>query len=447
VSRRRPPARRAALALLALLFGLAGMAGCDGRVEQARDRRPNVIFILADDHRHDFLGSAGHPWLRTPHLDRLAAEGVRFSEAFVTTSLCSPSRASFLTGQYAHRHGVVENEDEDLDPTTPTFPQLLQAAGYRTAFVGKWHMARWARPRPGFDRWVAFSRQGDYHRNTLNVDGAWVLAEGYVTDVLTRYALDFVAASTDAPFLLCLAHKAVHQPFEPAPRHRGLYRDVAVPPPGSAPDEQHAAAVGDYARTLAAVDESVGRIIAALEERGILDETVIVYAGDNGYLLGEHEGLWDKRVAYDTSIRVPLLVRYPPAFAAATVCSSLALNLDVAPTLLRLAGAAVPPVMQGLDLVPLARGETEREAFLYEYVASTGEVPTIVAVRTPRHKLVTYPEDPARRDELYDLARDPDERRNRLDDPRYAEVLAQLRGRLATLESETGFSLPEPASR
>ncbi len=415
---------------------LAPIAACSG---DRRDSRPNFVFILADDHRHDFLGSAGHPWLRTPHLDRLAAEGVRFDHAFVTTSLCSPSRASFFTGQYAHRHGVILNENRDLDPDLPTFPQLLQDAGYRTGFVGKWHMARWARPRPGFDHWVSFSRQGDYGRNTLNVDGEWVLAEGYVTDVLTDHAVEFVQRDGREPFLLCLGHKAVHQPFEPAPRHADLYGGAD----GTSGDRERV--MRDYARTLAAVDESVGRILSTLDEQGILDETVIVYAGDNGYLFGDHGGLWDKRVAYDSSIRVPLLVRYPPAFAAGHVCSQMALNLDVAPTLLALAGVPVPAAMQGMDLAPLARGADTRDAFLYEYFAGSGPVPTIVAVRTARHKFVTYPENPDLPEELYDLSVDPDERDNRRDDPRYQSVMTDMRARLAGLEHETGFRLPPAA--
>ena len=447
--------RRQVLELLGtgtLAAWLAPLVACGGR----DDPRPNIVFVLADDHRHDFLGSAGHPWLRTPHLDRLATEGVRFSNAFVTTSLCSPSRASFFSGQYAHRHGVVVNEDPDLGADTPTFPQLLQAAGYRTAFVGKWHQARWARPRPGFDRWVAFSRQGNYHRNTLNVDGDWVLVEGYVTDVLTDYALDFVASCGRDPFLLCLSHKAAHQPFDPAPRHAGLYRDVTIAEQGSPAargatrpglqvidaDIDRVEMIGDYARALAAIDEGMGRLMADLEDRGILDQTAIVYAGDNGYLFGDHGGLWDKRVAYDQSIRVPLIVRYPAGFGAGEACSALALNLDVAPTLLRLAGVPVPAVMQGRDLQSVARGTTTREAFLYEYFADSGQVPTIVAVRTRRHKLVTYPENPDLPEELYDLERDPEELYNRREDPAFADVLARLQEQLAALEQETGFRLP-----
>ena len=446
--------KRAGLGLVGaglLATGLVLLGSCGDR----RDARPNIVFVLADDHRYDFLGAAGHPWLETPNLDRLATEGVRFAQAFVTTSLCSPSRASFLTGQYAHRHGVVANETTDLGADVPTFPQLLQVAGYRTAFVGKWHMARWARPRPGFDRWVAFSRQGDYQRNTLNVDGAWVLAEGYVTDVLTDYALDFLADSDRRPFLLCLSHTAVHQPFTPAPRHADLYRDapvaavdsLAAAPAASGRQDgtvaiDRVAMVRDYARTLAALDESLGRILAALEARGILDNTVVIYAGDNGYLFGDRGGLWDKRVAYDPSIRIPLIVRYPPRFPAGTVCDELALNLDVAPTLLTLAGVPLPAAMQGRDLLALADGTATRDAFLYEYFADTGQVPTILALRSRQYKLVTYPENRELPDELYDLARDPAERRDLAADPAAAAVLADLRARLAALAAETGFRPP-----
>ena len=446
------PSRRTLLKALgagALSVSLGPWAGCQG----GGNRRPNFVFILADDHRHDALGCAGHPWIKTPGLDELATEGVRFSNCFVTTSLCSPSRASFLSGQYAHQHGVCSNEQDDLAADTPTFPRLLQAGGYRTAFIGKWHQARYARKRPGFDHWVAFSRQGQYRRNTLNVNGRWEQSHKYVTDELTDRAEDFLETAGNEPFLLYLSHKAIHAPFEPASRHEELYKQTPIRPPriagerldlkpdwrGRKPDVNYTDHMRRYAQTLAAVDESVGRIRDTLEKRGMLDNTVIIYAGDNGYLQGEHGGLWDKRAAYEPSIRVPLLIRYPDAFDPGTTCDELALNLDVAPTLLGLAGVARGPDMTGINLAEMARGTDVRESFLYEYFAELGSVPTTLAVRTRDYKYITYPENPEFTRELYHLRYDPDEMSNRFDEKEYSEVLARMEAELAALRKQTNF--------
>lgn len=436
----------------ALALTMSPFWGC-GR--SARPRRPDILFILTDDHRHDALGCAGHPWLHTPQLDRLAAGGVRFSNSFVTTSLCSPSRASFLTGRYAHAHGVCSNEQEDLPRSVPTFPTMLQNAGYRTAFIGKWHMARQAKPRPGFDHWEAFGRQGEYTRNTLNVNGRWELSNRYVTDDLTDRAERFLAAEQADPVLLVVSHKAVHAPFQPAPRHADLYRNAPIVPAATAgerldlkpdwggrrDDVDRTDHLKNYARTLAAVDESVGRLLDALERSGRLDDTVVVYAGDNGYMQGEHGGLWDKRCAYEESIRIPLLVRYPRAFAPGEVCGELALNLDLAPSLLRLAGVTPAPQMAGLDLAALARGEAGREAFLYEYFAELGSTPTTVALRTRDYKYVTYPENPELTGELYHLRYDPAESHNRMHEASYAGMRAELAARLEQEKTRTGFGM------
>lgn len=428
----------------------------------ARDDRPNIVFILSDDHAHDMMGCAGHPWLQTPALDRLAGDGVRFSNAFVTCSLCSPSRASFLSGLYPHAHGVCANEGVDLPASVPTFPQILQAQGYRTAFVGKWHMARWARPRPGFDHWVGFSGQGDYNRNTLLVDGQWRRHDAYITDVLTDYGSRFLEQQRRGePFLLMLSHKAVHQPFKPAPRHSDLYAGVPITHPRPSgdrldlkpdwgdrrPEIDLGSFLVNYARTIAAVDESVARIRQVLERSGQLDRTMIIYAGDNGYMMGEHGGLWDKRTAYERSIRIPLIIRHPGLIAPGTVSPELALNVDLAPTLLRLAGVASPPAMHGLDLVDLVAGRRQRGAFLYEYFQESGPVPTTLAVRTQEWKYITYPDNPEHRQELYHLRQDPHELVNLAPDTAHQAVIDQLAGQLASLQIATGYQRCRPEVR
>lgn len=439
----------AGAASLALGDLLGCAAGDDGR-------RPNILLVLTDDVRHDTLGCAGDPRLETPHLDRLARDGVRFSNAFVTSSLCSPSRASMLTGCYAHRHGVVDNISRDPDRSCPNFAQLLQQAGYETAYFGKWHMLARATPRAGFDRWISFTSQGEYVRNTMNVDGEWKLVMNYITDELTDRTVEFIAQERDKPFLLVVGHKAAHAPFAPAPRHAQRYAGVDFTQPAAgaadlagkpdwgsraegapAPEE-----LRDYHRCLLAVDESMGRLVAALKEAGQLDNTLIVYTSDNGLLLGEHGGLRDKRAAYEASIRVPLLVRHPRLVPRGKVCGELALGLDLMATMCEAAGTTPPATNQGRSLLPLARGERGRDDFLYEYFREEGNVPTCLAVRTRDWKYVTYPEDPALPPELYDLRADPGELANLAGQAAHGDTERRLAARLQELLRETGYRRP-----
>jgi len=342
----------------------------------AAERRPNFVFILTDDHRWDWLGCAGHPWFRSANIDRIAREGARFTNAFVTTSLCSPSRASFLTGRYAHSHGVKDNQTP-LDPSIPTFAQLLQKAGYDTAFIGKWHMDNQEGVQPGFNRWIAPKGHGDYYDPTFNIDGEYVRIPGYNTDIITRYALEWLRLPRTKPFCLILAHKAPHGGFEPAVRHLKLYSDVEFTPRPNVYDtregkpdyvrnakrfergtEEYEALVQrvkDYSRTLAAVDESTGRVLDALKDIGVLDDTAVVFAGDNGFFFGEH-GLLDKRAAYEESIRIPLLMRYPPLVRPGSLIEPMALNIDLCPTFLDLAGIEVPRGVEGRSWRPILGG-------------------------------------------------------------------------------------------
>jgi arylsulfatase A-like enzyme len=425
--------------------------------------RPNIIFILTDDQRYDAMGCAGHPWLKTPNMDRLAQEGVLFKNAFVTTSLCSPSRASFLTGCYAHRHGVFTNAPRDPDPSLPTFPQLLQKAGYETAFIGKWHMAASNSPRPGFDHWVSFSRQGKYYNNKLNVDGKVVISKNYITDELTDYAVSFMKKRHDRPFMLYLSHKAVHAPFTPAKRHANLYSDVEIksqnnpndnlrtkPPWGRKMDNNWKSQIRNYFRTLAAVDESVGRILGTLEQIKALDKTAVLFTSDNGYFHGEHGGMWDKRSAYEPSMRIPLLMRYPRLAKPGTICEEMVLNIDVALTILDMAGAPISGTMQGQSWLGVLKGKPGRESFLYEYFREADRKfnrPPILAVRTKRWKYVTYPHNTSLTNELYDLKHDPEELNNLIGDPKYAETIAQLKNELEKLKRQTGFRFPQSRSR
>ncbi|MCH8119995.1 MAG: sulfatase [Planctomycetes bacterium] len=431
--------------------------GCVVGGERAA-RRPNIIFILTDDQRYDAMSCAGHPWLKTPNMDRLAEEGVLFNNAFVTTSLCSPSRASFLTGCYAHTHEVFMNNGRDPNPSIPTFPQLLRKAGYQTAFIGKWHMARTNSPQPGFDHWVSFSGQGRYDKNKLNVDGEIVQSEVYITDELTNYAVRFLRRKHDRPFMLYLSHKAVHAPFKPAERHENLYSDIEIksqhnpndnlaakPEWGRKMDKNWKSQIRNYMRSLVAVDESLGRVLETLEAENILDDTAIVFAGDNGYFHGEHGGMWDKRAAYEPSIRIPLLMRYPPLARPGARCDAMVLNIDLAPTLLELAGVGVPGTMQGQSWLGVIKGRPGRESFLYEYFQEVDRKykrPTVLAVRTKQWKYVTYPLAGKLTDELYDMKNDPQELNNLIGNAGCADVVEQMKKELERLKRKTNFRFP-----
>jgi N-acetylglucosamine-6-sulfatase len=443
----------------------------------AADRRTNFVFILVDDLRWDAMSCAGHPFVRTPNIDKIASAGTRFTNAFVTISLCAPSRASFLTGTYAHTNGVRTNERIEFDHSMPTYPRLLQAAGYETAFVGKWHMKPVADPRPGFDYWLSFVGQGEYINPKLNENGHSFQATGYMADLLTQYAVDFIKRPREKPFCLNLWHKAVHGPFTPADRHKDLYQDVLLPQPASFRDtfegkpawqsRRRSAARNEklatrpsladlqppawnprdeqklnYFRALAAVDDSVGRILDVLRETGVLDNTVIIFAGDNGYFHGEHRR-GDKRAAYEESIRIPLVMCGPGVPKNGGEFEPMVLNIDVAPTILDLAGVKPPTSMQGMSFRPLLAGEKPawRKSFLYEYFQEKrlSQVPTIAAVRTENWKYVTYPEIEDL-DELYDLTKDPIEMHNLANDPAAKGQLEKMRAELERLKKETGYT-------
>ncbi len=413
-------------------------------------RPPNFVFVLVDDWRYDFASALGHEWVRTPNLDRAIRGGVHFANAFVTSSLCSPSRASMLTGLYAHKHGVVDNFTP-LDDRLPTFPRLLRENGYRTGFIGKWHMGGASdEQRPGFDDWVSFFGQGAYFDPELNRNGRRAKAAGYMTDLLTEEALAFVKRNRERPHCLYLSHKAIHFPFEPAPRHKTLYANAPVRLPASAAARagqpewvkkrresrqgldgmydrviSFAEAQRGYARSLAAVDESVGAVLDAVDP----ENTVFVLMGDNGFLWGE-QGLIDKRAMYEPSIRVPLAIHAPARFQARRE-ERFALNLDIAPTLLDLAGVRAP-AMHGSSLRPLLEGRDApwREDFVYEYdwEFDYPYTPTLTGIRTGRH---SYCQTFGVWDvnELYDVREDPAQMKNLVGEAR----IVRQRGRATEL--------------
>ena len=443
--------------------------------------RPNIVFILIDDLRYDTFGYMGHPWIETPHIDALAQGGLRFTNAFVTTSLCSPSRASFLTGQYMHNHKVVDNAQR-MPEGTRTFPQLLQGAKYQTAFIGKWHMGgSSAAPRAGFDHWVSFPGQGTYApgKQSLNVNGKQVPRQTYMTDELTDYALEWLdKRSADQPFLLYLSHKGVHGLYDPAERHLDRYMEASFDPPATMANTRennagkpmwvqdqrnswHGVEFPYYGRSrqsvpemyrhycemILSIDDSVGRVMQALKDRDVVRNTLVLFTSDGGHLWGEH-GLIDKRCAYEESIRIPLLAHYPALITAQQTCNALVANIDIAPTVLELAGLRVPKWIDGKSLSALLREPSAtgswRQSLLYEYYweAQFPQTPTMFCLRGHRYKLIQY-HGVWDTDELYDIAADPLETRNLISSPQHQQRVSQMRRALYQhLQQTNGLALP-----
>ena len=476
------------------LIALLGIASCvkPDAAQPPAGPRPNVVVIVVDDWRWDEFGAAGHTFLETPNIDRMAREGALFVNAFHAMSLCSPSRATLLTGQYPSRHGILDNLARNrASHALPTFPRALQQAGYRTAFLGKWHMGNDPTPRPGFDYWVGLPGQGRSVDPEFFEDGRLHVVPGYATDLLTDRAIGFIerqAHDGATPFLLYLAHKAIHPDlvqrddgsidpeselgYVPAPRHAGRYRDVVLPRRGNRietlgqlagqPAIRHALATlvagadtGDVSRLapprtdertvrrraemLLAVDESLGRIMAALAARGLLDRTAIILTSDNGFFYDEHGLTSERRLPYEESIRDPLLIRYPPLVAAGARPTGLAVTTDLAPTVLDLAGVPIASTIQGRSLVPLLRGQVAgwRQSLLVEFYTNENPFPHLAdmdyrAVRTDRYKYVHWMRFPDQ-DELYDLQADSLERTNLAREPGHARVRAELREELGRL--------------
>jgi N-acetylglucosamine-6-sulfatase len=439
----------------------------------------NVVFILTDDHRYDAMGFMDHPFLETPHLDSLASNGVHLKNAFVTTSLCSPSRASILTGLYTHKHRVIDN-NRLVPEGTLFFPQYLQRAGYQTGFIGKWHMGgAHDDPRPGFDHWISFRGQGNYlppgPKYTLNVNGKRVKQKGYITDELTDYAVEWLEEQKDGekPFFLYLSHKAVHANFTPAKRHEDRYKDAdlsflprgkeisaAKDAPRWVRDQRNSWHGIDfsyhsdrgldylyrrYCESVLAVDDSVGRVLQQLKDMGIHDETLVVYMGDNGFMWGEH-GLIDKRVSYEASIRVPMMMQCPDLYEGGKVVENVIGNIDIGPTILHAAGLGTPDYMDGVSFLDLPnQPEMDwRDYFLYVYYWEKNfpQSPTQFALRGDRFKYITY-YGLWDVDELYDLKTDPGETNNLINDPDYKSVAKELENRLyAMLGDAGGMDIP-----
>jgi arylsulfatase A-like enzyme len=421
--------------LTALLAIAARMAYAPWAATAQEQKRPNILFILSDDHAYQAIGAYGHELNQTPNIDRIARGGMRFDRCLVTNSICGPSRAVILTGKYSHLNGFYNNTNSRFDGSQATFPKLLQRAGYQTAIVGKWHLVS---DPTGFEYWEILPGQGQYYNPPMIRNGRQVKHEGYTTDVITARALGWLKhRDADQPFLLMCHHKAPHREWEPNTKYLAEYdrdypepdtlfddyagrgaaekgqdmtiaqtmndTDLKLTPPGDLTAEQRKAwdayyeprneafrgakpqdrdlmrwkyqrYMHDYLACIASVDESVGRLLDYLEQAGLAENTIVVYSSDQGFYLGEH-GWFDKRWIFEESLRTPLLVRWPGVVEPGSVNDDLVSNLDFAETFLEAAGVAVPDEMHGRSLVPILRGKTPddwRKSFYYHYYEYPG---------------------------------------------------------------------------
>ena len=444
----------------------------------------NVILIVSDDHRYDFMSfmEKSPDFLETPNLDRMAKEGVHFENAFVTTSLCSPSRASILTGQFMHKHKVVDNQ-RPVPKGTVFFPEYLQKAGVHTGFIGKWHMGHDDdAPRKGYDHWISFKGQGTYFNPLLNINGKHKQFEGYNADILTNFAIDYLKEKKDERFYLQLSYKAVHYPFQPPKRHEKRYADKKIVYPETMalternyqtqskwmrerrygihgidhmetghfdkdPVPSFENWYHDYCETVHAVDENIGRVLKHLDESGLSKNTLVLYMGDNGFELGEH-GFYDKRDAFEESIRVPLLAWAPGNLKGETKVKQMVQNIDMAETILEVYGLKAPEKadMDGKSFKPLMDGKEIpwRKHILYEYHWEWNfpAVPTTLAIRNERYKYIYY-HGIWDRNGFYDLQTDPVERHNLIDIPHFKDKIAEMREQLfKELAERNALNLP-----
>ena len=490
---------RAAILLCALVPACRSVPGPEAG-SKAR-RRPNIVFVLADDHAAHAIGAYGSRTARTPNLDRLAAEGRRFSHAFCGNAICAPARATLLTGRHSHAHGVIDNAAV-FDGSLPTFPKALQQAGYQTALVGKWHLKS---DPTGFSHWEVFPDQGQYYDPEFRSAAGKRRLEGFASELVTDLALDWLEERDPTqPFLLCLNHKAPHRSWEPGPRELALYRDEVLPEPptlfdgyasrasGAAAQEmtvarhlsdydlklgkpipQRAADLAewratydtenasllasplegadrtrwnfqrylkDYLRCVAGVDTSVGRVLDWLDKEGLADDTLVIYASDQGFFLGEH-GWYDKRWMYEEALRFPMILRWPGMIPPGSVESRLVSGIDIAPTLCELGQASALPGAQGMSLVPLlgdAPPPAWRDAIYYRYFEypEPHRVEPHLGIRTSTEKLIEFPRLGVT--EFYDLERDPLELHNLALAPEHADRMSHLRQRLAELRRAYG---------
>jgi arylsulfatase A-like enzyme len=438
-------------------------------------QRPNILFIMSDDHAAQAISAYGSRINQTPNIDRLAKEGVKATNCFCTNSICTPSRASILTGQYSHKNGVL-TLNEQLKPERRSVAKYLRETGYQTAMIGKWHLG--SEPQ-GFDHWRILPGQGTYYDPEFLEQTGRKKYTGYCTDLITDFTLEWLdRRNQEQPFFLMCHHKAPHRAWDPAPKYKNLFADKTIPepanlyekldgrpealrelkmrigqdttrrdlkqdpPPGLSGDALRKWAyqlyIKDYLRCVQSVDDSVGRVLDYLDNHNLRENTLVIYTSDQGFFLGEH-GLYDKRLMYEESLRMPFLARYPRELKAGTVNGDILLNIDFAHTFMDFAGLGRDQYMDGESFRTNLQGRTVdnwRKSMYYRYwMHKDGDhnVPAHYGVRTKEHKLICYPTGKLEW-EFFDLKKDPQEMRNRIADPRYADTIQRLKKELTRLQ-------------
>jgi len=498
------------LTLFAVLVAAVILGGAQS-AQSAPPQRPNILFIFSDDHAYQAISAYGSKLNKTPNLDRITRDGMRFDRCLVTNSICGPSRAVILTGKYSHLNGFYNNTNSRFDGSQVTFPKLLQKAGYQTALVGKWHLV--SEPT-GFDFWEILPGQGVYYNPPMIRNGQRVKYDGgYVTDLITDHTLDWLKGrDAGKPFLMMMQHKAPHRPWEPNLKNLTLFDQVKFPEPETLFDDysgrgkaeknqdmtiastmndvdlkltpppnlnaeqrkiwdayyeprnaefrkanltgkdlirwKYQRYMHDYLATIASVDESVGKVLDYLKETGLDKNTIVVYAADQGFYLGEH-GWFDKRWVFEESLRTPFLVRWPGVTKPGSVNADLVSNLDFAQTFLDAAGVPAPPEMQGRSLVPVLKGKTPtdwRKSFYYHYYEypAVHSVARHYAVVTDRYKLIHFYQRETDYWELFDRKKDPHELRSVYNEPEYMKVRKELEAELTRLRGEYRLPAQDP---
>jgi arylsulfatase A-like enzyme len=478
-------------------FTLAGAAAMGSHTQK---RPPNILYIMADDHAAHAISAYGSHINRTPNIDRIASEGVRMTNCFCTNSICTPSRAAILTGQYSHKNGVYTLADR-LDPGHNHVGKELQRAGYATAMIGKWHLAS---DPTGFDHWNILPGQGNYYDPAFISSGGKKKYKGYCTDLIADFSIEWLKQrDRNKPFFLMCHHKAPHRPWQPAPKYKDLFAGESIPEPDNLYDHYEGRArsvaaakmrvgenmtvtdvkrpipknltgdalrkwayqyyIKDYLRCIQSLDDNVGRLLDCLDAEGLTKNTVVIYTSDQGFFLGDH-GWYDKRLMYEESLRMPFLVRYPVALRPGTVNSDMVLNVDFAPLFLDYAGVRPPTDMQGRSFRANLEGHTPknwRTSMYYRYWMHNADhfVPAHYGLRTKRWKLIYYygrplgmrgahgPDAPPEW-ELFNIEKDPREMRNLYSDPKHARIVKKLKAELERRQREVGDTpySPETAS-
>jgi len=445
-------------------------------MDQAPSSRPNILFIMTDDHAAHAISAYGSKINKTPHLDKLAGEGIRLDRCFVTNSICTPSRAAILTGKYSHKNGVpVFNR---FDGSQQTVAKLLQSAGYHTGMFGKWHLGS---DPTGFDRWKILPGQGAYHDPVFYTSSARKKEMGYCTDLITDFSIDFLdQRPKDKPFFLMCHQKAPHRNWQPREDKKAKWAKVQVPLPETFDDDyagksdaareatmrvedhltpndvkekppeglsgrdlkiwKYQRYMQDYLACVESVDDNIGRLMDYLDKQGLRDNTLVIYTSDQGFFLGDH-GWYDKRFMYEESLRMPFLARWPGKVKPGTTSGDMVLNVDFAPTFLAAAGLPVPADMQGKNALGVLAGNTPagwRTDMYYRYYHYPADhrVQPHIGVRTLTHKLIHF--NKIDQWELYDLTVDPREKRNLISEPGQQAKVAELKSRLMALKKELG---------